>query len=98
MKFTNTSVAGDKNILANDHYTAMPYDCSSVTANSDGVIPAGTLIPTNDKTAVGVLLNDVTKADNPNGAIVIHGFIKSSKLPAAPAAEAKTALNMIKFL
>ncbi len=98
MKFKNTSVAGDKIILANDHYVAMPYNCSSITANSDGIIPAGTIIPANDATAIGVLLTDVIKADNPNGTIVIHGFITASKLPVAPAANAKTALNMIKFM
>ena len=98
MKFTNTSVAGDKIILANDHYVAIPYDCSDISANSDGIIPAGTIIPANDATAIGVLLTDIIKADNPNGTIVVHGFITASKLPAAPAANAKTALNMIKFM
>ncbi len=98
MKFTNTSVAGDKIILANDHYVAIPYDCSDIAANSDGIIPAGTIIPANDATAIGVLLTDIIKADNPNGTIVVHGFITASKLPAAPAANAKTALNMIKFM
>ena len=98
MKFTNTSVAGDKIILANDHYVAIPYDCSDIAANSDGIIPAGTIIPANDATAIGVLLTYIIKADNPNGTIVVHGFITASKLPAVPAANAKTALNMIKFM
>lgn len=98
MKFTNTSVAGDKIILANNHYVAIPYDCSDIATNSDGIIPAGTIIPANNATAIGVLLTDIIKADNPNGTIVVHGFITASKLPAAPAANAKTALNMIKFM
>lgn len=108
MKFTSSTVAGDNNILANDHYVAIPYDCSNINANSDGIIPAGTIIPANDKTAIGVLLTDVVKAENPNGTIVIHGFIETSKLPAAPSedttssgtttAGAKTVLNMIKFI
>lgn len=98
MKFKNTSIAGNKIILANDHYVAMPYNCSSVTANSDGIIPAGTIIPANNNTAVGVLLTDVIPAENPNGTVVIHGFVTESKLPTAPAAAAKTALNMIKFM
>lgn len=98
MKFTNTSIAGGKNILANDHYVAVPYDCSDVTANEAGIIPAGTIVPKNDATAIGVLLTDVIKADNPNGTIVVHGFITANKLPTAPASAAKTALNMIKFM
>lgn len=86
MKFTHKTVASGVTILANDHYVAIPYDCTALTAlATDDVIPAGTMIPANDATAIGVLLNDVNLAENPNGAIVIHGFIKKGKLPAAPA-------------
>ena len=51
---------------------------------TNGVIPEGTIIPSNDDKAKGVLLNPVVLAENPNGTIVIHGFIVKSKLPAAP--------------
>ena len=86
MKFTQKSVVQGKNILANDHYVAIPYDCTELSALAvDGVIPEGTIIPANDATAKGVLLNPVVLAENPNGTIVIHGFIEKSKLPAEPA-------------
>lgn len=85
MKFKRTAVNGTAEILYNDHYVAMPYDCSAIQANENGVIPAGTMIPANDATAKGVLLHDVVKADNPNGTIVTHGYIKKAKMPAAPA-------------
>lgn len=85
MKFTTDAVTRTAEILYNDHYVAIPYDCSAIEANAEGIIPAGTLIPANDATAKGVLLHDVKKAENPNGTIVIHGFIKKAKLPAAPA-------------
>ena len=86
MKFTDKSVAQGKNILANDHFVAIPYDCTELSSlATDGIIPEGTIIPANDATAKGVLLNPVVLAENPNGTIVIHGFIKKSKLPAAPA-------------
>ena len=62
------------------------FALSALTAlATDGVIPEGTIIPANDATAVGVLLNPVVLAENPNGTIVIHGFIKKGKLPVAPA-------------
>lgn len=32
MKFKKTIVGMQKNILANDHYVAIPYNCSSLTA------------------------------------------------------------------
>ena len=96
MKYTNTAVAQSKEILANDHYVAIPYDCSKLTPGGDGIVPAGTIVPKNDATAVGVLLYDVTPAENPNGAIVVHGFIKKSKLPAAP--ESTVALPLVQFV
>ena len=95
MKFTQRGVAQGKNILANDHYVAIPYDCTALTALAvDGVIPEGTIIPANDATAKGVLLNPVVLAENPNGTIVIHGFIEKSKLPAQPADTVKLAQIM----
>ena len=97
MKFTSKPVAQGSEILFNDHYVATEYDCSSVSA-TNGVIKAGTIVPTNDASAVGVLLYDVYPAENPNGAIVIHGFIKKGKLPAEPTAEAITALQDITFM
>lgn len=99
MKFTEKSFVNTKEVLANDHYVAIAYDCTALSAlATDGVIPAGTIIPANDATAKGVLLSAVKLAENPNGTIVIHGFIKSDKLPAVPATEAKTALNQIMFM
>ena len=91
MKFKNTSVTQPTEILFNDHYVAIPYDCSSLTADSNGVVKAGTIVPANDATAIGVLLHDVKKDENPNGTVVIHGFIKKSALPAAPASTVKIA-------
>lgn len=97
MKFKTTEATSPKEILANDHYVAVPYDCSEVT-DDNGIVKAGTVIPANDDTAIGVLLYDVNKEDNPNGAVVIHGFINKDKLPTEPAEAAVTALKGITFL
>lgn len=97
MKFTQNTVIQGVNILANDHYVAIPYDCTALTAlATDGVIPAGTIIPANDAAAKGVLLTAVKLSENPNGTIVIHGFIKKSKLPAQPNEAVK--LSQITFV
>lgn len=93
MQYTKSTIAMTKEILYNDHYVGIPYDCTELSSlATNGVIPAGTLIPANDGTAVGVLLNDVTLAENPNGTVVIHGFIKQAALPTAPSQAAITAL------
>lgn len=97
MKFTERNIPQGKNILANDHYVAIPYDCTALsTLATDGVIAAGTIIPANNASAKGVLLNDVVLAENPNGTIVVHGFIKTAKLPAAPAES--VAIPMVVFV
>ena len=96
MKYRTHAVTPKVEILHNDHYVAMPYDCSAIAANEKGIIPAGTIVPANDATAIGVLLSDVVKDENPNGTVVIHGFIKKSKLPAQPASN--VAIPMIKFM
>jgi hypothetical protein len=99
MKFTRQTATTGRMILANDHFAAIPYDCTALTELAeDGIIPAGTVIPSNDASAKGVLLSDINLSENPNGAIVIHGFIRSEKLPTAPSDEAKTALSMVQFL
>ena len=97
MKFQNKTIVTGKEILANDHYVGVPYNCSALESlATDKVIPAGTMIPANDATAIGVLLNPVNLTENPNGTIVIHGFIKKSKLPVAPADTVK--LPMVQFM
>lgn len=96
MRCTHKTYTQSKEILANDHYVAIPYDCTSLTPNEEGIVPAGTIIPANDATAIGVLLWDVKVADNPNGTMVIHGFIEKKKLPVAPADT--VSIPMIKFM
>ena len=96
MKFKNYDITNTKEILYNDHYVAVPYDCSNLTADSEGIIKAGTIVPANDETAIGVLLYDVKKADDPNGTVVVHGFIKKSALSAEPSSE--TDLKQITFI
>lgn len=97
MQFETKHTVAEVNILANDHYVGVPYDCSSITANADGIIKAGTVIPANGTTAVGVLLHDVVKKENPNGTIVVHGFIDAKKMPTEPTTAAMSALNQITF-
>ena len=97
MKFTTKTVVASKEILANDHYVALEYDCSALSSlATDNIIKAGTIIPSNDAKAIGVLLYDVNLAENPNGAVVVHGFIKKDKLPTAPAET--VAIPLIKFI
>jgi hypothetical protein len=71
-------------------------DATAVTVDGKKLIKAGTIWPANDETAKGVVLYncDVTNG-TASGVIVFEGEIKLGKIPAAPAAEAKTALPRI---
>lgn len=93
---------------------AVTVSDAGVVANADGkkIVPAGTIlgggflasatalaVTANDLNAEGVLFNDTDVTYGPaSGAALIHGFVALDKLPAAPAAAAVTALNLIKFI
>lgn len=58
------------------------------------IVPAGTVFPANDNTAIGVLFEpvDVTYGDH-EGSVVVGRSIFSNRLPVAPAAAAITAMQ-----
>lgn len=109
MKMTKTEYASSKQILAiPDHYVALGFKHEKATAGDMGlavlqdgryVVKAGTIYPKNDATAIGVVLNDydVTFGDQMM-AVVIHGFVKTAALPAAPAQAALPVLKQITFV
>ncbi len=110
MKFSKSSITQPLEILKNDHYVGVPItlDFTAVSADTNGqkVVKAGTPIGAsgvsdNTETAKGILLYDVYE-ENPNGTIVIHGFIDTAKAQTHSGVTVddavKTALNMVKFL
>ena len=87
-----------------DHYVAvaktfLANDAAAVTENGRKIIKAGTIYPANTANAQGIVFNDldITNGDR-NGALIIHGFIKTAALPVTPTADAKAALKQIHFL
>jgi hypothetical protein len=89
MKFSNTAIAGGKEILASNDYQAVPIKVA--TPSGEGVtttvVKAGTPLTaagasTTGANAVGVLLYDVDTAENPNGAAVVQGIINATKAQA----------------
>ena len=87
------------NFLASQNFQAFTalVTAASVTDPS-GVLKAGTVWPANDATAQGIVFSDVdvSNGDQP-ASIVVAGFILEDRLPVAPSAAAKTALNLIQF-
>lgn len=102
MYVTNTGKVEQINFLASAKYQNFTYQVSDtgVTANADGrkIVPAGTVYPANDATAIGILFNDVDVTEGPQpGAVMVEGYVLEARLPVAPDALAKAELTEIKF-
>ncbi len=73
--------------------TGVPVD-----ANGKKIVRAGTVLPTNDASAKGILYNDVDVTHGPQpGSLIVEAYILEARLHTAPTEEAKTALTEIKF-
>lgn len=108
MKYKTIAYDSAKHILAMpDHYVPIARNAAKAT-KADGIvvkegdrfiIKAGTIYPSNDNKAIGVVLQDydVTESDA-SMAIVLHGFIRADRLPIPPSEEALKSLRMIYFL
>lgn len=108
MKYKTIAYDSAKHILAMpDHYVSIARKAAKATEAGDMVvkegdrfiIKAGTIYPSNDNKAIGVVLQDydVTESDA-SMAIVLHGFIRADRLPAQPSDAALKNLRMIYFL
>ena len=108
MKYKTIAYDSAKHILAMpDHYVSIARKATKATEAGSMVvkegdrfiIKAGTIYPSNDNKAIGVVLQDydVTESDA-SMAIVLHGFIRADRLPITPSNEALKNLRMIYFL
>lgn len=94
---------GKQILMFPDHYVGLAHtfnkqDSAAVQEDGRYIVKAGTIYPANDNTALGVVMNDydVTNGDI-SGTLIVHGFIKTAKIPAVPTAQAKAALKQITF-
>lgn len=104
---TTFSKASSKILMFADTWHAKGVTVPQATASVPGqttlvngrrILKEGTIYPSNDASAQGVVLQDYDLTDNEqNIAIIIAGDIKSGALPAAPSANAVSALPRITF-
>lgn len=79
-------------------FTNLVSDVGVAEIDGKKIVKAGTVLPSNDATAKGILYNDVDVTSGPQpGALIVEGYILEARLPEAPSAEAKTALTKITF-
>lgn len=102
MEFTINRVPERIEILANDHYVGIPI---KVEVPEGQTVKAGTPLAADGTVATGADVAGILlygrDARNPNGTIVVHGFIETArayKLSGITITEAmKDALPMVRF-
>ncbi|WP_143463229.1 hypothetical protein [Levilactobacillus enshiensis] len=96
--------AKEINFLASSKFTSfstMVDDTNTAVVTDElghKVIPAGTILPTNDAKAKGVLLNEADVNEGPQMVgMLVEGWLYGQRLPVAPSAAAMTAMTAVHF-
>lgn len=87
------------NFLKSQHFISYTYQADASSAGvSDGILPAGTVYPANDATAIGITINDVdvSNSSQPVG-VIVEGHILFDRLLTPPSDAAIGALKNITF-
>lgn len=86
MKYSETTLTGDVEILASNDYQAIPAKITTASGATSTIVKAGTPIDTTGAPAtsnvVGLLLYDVDVAKNPNAALLVDGIVDATKAQA----------------
>ena len=97
-----TKYSNRKEILkVADHYVAIKKtfkinDAAATAVEGRKIIKAGTVYPTNDASAVGMVLYDVDVTEgDADGALLVHGIVDKNKIPAEISAEAAPKIPLI---
>lgn len=85
----------DQNILKSARFVSFTETAPGDLANDEGNVPHGTVFPSNDGNARGIVLHE-TKAGMPM-AVIQQGHIYVDRLPEAPTEAAQTAMKNIVF-
>lgn len=99
MYVANNANASEINFLDSEKFVSFTHQADSSTDGVvKGVLPAGSIYPKNDATAIGVTINDVdvSEGSQPVG-VIVEGYVNAARLPVKPATIAVTALKGIKF-
>ena len=73
--------------------TEIPTSLATTAADGSKYVPAGTIFPANNNTAVGIVYEDVdVSAGNMPGSVVYAGYVNEDRLPVELDSDAKTAL------
>lgn len=97
--YFNKEKVSEVNFLASARFQSFTYQATqAMVPGEDKVLPAGSVFPKNDATAIGITIHDVdlSKGDQPVG-VIVEGYILEDRLPVKPDALAKPEMKEIKF-
>ena len=97
-----------ESLLVGSHFLSRGFNHEVATTSTPGlavlegekwIIKAGSIYPSNDENAIGIVDNDydVTRSAQ-NIAVIVHGLVKLSGLPQPPTSDAITAMKLINFV
>lgn len=93
---------GRVNFLKSHKYIVFTHKfekAKGVDVDGRKIIKAGTIYPSNDSSAKGIVLEDVDVTNGDTvGSLMVEGYVLESRLHTAPDPQAKTALKEIKFV
>lgn len=93
-----TTFDNTPNFLKSTDLKAFTVTATQDQGGEDKVVKAGTIWPSNDASAEGIIFNDVNVQYNDQPAsLIVEGYILEDRLPEKPSEEAKQALKEIKF-
>lgn len=102
MQVKNEKMIREKiNFIASNDYNAFTttvLQSKGIDVDGKKIVKAGTILPANDATAVGILFEDVdVTSGDALGSLIEDGFVLKERLPEAPSQEAIASLKRITF-
>lgn len=91
-------LTGQPNFLKSAHIIAFTTTVKEADGGDEKIVKAGTIYPSNDANAKGVIFNDVDVLHGDQEAsLIVEGHLLADRLPEKPSEEAKQALRQIEF-
>ncbi|VDG18240.1 hypothetical protein [Lactobacillus brevis] [Lactiplantibacillus mudanjiangensis] len=94
----------EENFLASEKFTSFPtmVDDTNAAVTTDElghkIISAGTIWPSNDSKAKGIIYHEMNVNEGPQmAALLVDGWFIGKNLPVAPTAEAMAAMTAVHF-
>lgn len=98
MKIEKINLTQELNFLKSEHYVSFTATGTQALANDDNIVVAGTIFPSNNANATGIVLHDVdVSGGNQPIVVMVEGHVYADRLPVTASTEVQSALKNIGF-